>query len=127
MIQIEDKIYFSKKNINSKRTIFRKLKIKPRSYIATIISRLYDYYFANAVSLEKEFHKYYKKEFRNFEVFLRNKHNLFDWEIKSLGRHNIYFSHSQPLEEYSIGVFATDIYDDLTLFEALINSMWNKV
>lgn len=55
--------------------------VKWKSYAATIVKRIYDYYCKGANNLYLEYIMYYRREFDNFEVFLEKKYNLFPSEI----------------------------------------------
>ena len=56
--------------------------VKRKSYAGTIIERIYDYYCRGANNLLREYFRYYRKEFLDFESFLEKKYNLFPYEIE---------------------------------------------
>lgn len=55
--------------------------VKRKSYAATIVERIYDYYCRGANNLYLEYLLYYRKEFKDFSEFLDKKYNLFPNEI----------------------------------------------
>lgn len=56
--------------------------VKRKSYAASIIERIYDYYCRDANNLYVEYFLYYRKEFTSFDDFLSKKYNLFLEEIE---------------------------------------------
>ena len=56
--------------------------VKRRSYAASIVERIYDYYCRGANNLHLEYFLYYRKEFSDYESFLEKKYNLFSEEIE---------------------------------------------
>lgn len=57
--------------------------VKRKSYAASIVERIFDYYCRGANNLYFEYLRYYRKEFSNFGAFLDQKYNLFPDEIAS--------------------------------------------
>lgn len=91
-LQFGNYFFFVKKPIiTSKYWFLRKLKIKKRSYIAITFSKIYDFFCNNAINLNKEYKKYYQKEYLSLEEYLQQKHNLFKDEIECLNNQNSYY------------------------------------
>lgn len=69
-------MYFQKQKIPSKRTVLKRLGVRPRTFAGRTISRLYDYYFDGAVDFVSEFEKYYSKEFDSAAQFIEERYNI---------------------------------------------------
>ena len=61
---------------------YRFFGVKRKSYAATIVERIYDYYCRDSNYLYLEYLIYYRKEYSNFDAFLEKKYNLFPKEIE---------------------------------------------
>ena len=109
-LQFGDYFFFVKKPIiTSKYWFLRKLKIKKGSYIFITFSKIYDFFCNHAINLQKEYEKYYQKEYTSFEEYLRQKHNLFDDEIECLKNQNSYYKNIKICPNWNaLGLF----YDD---------------
>jgi len=112
MIDTGNYIFYNKNSIFKKSYFFNILGVISKSYIGSIISRIYDYYFINSRSLNKEYRKYYRKEFNTFEDYLNKKHNLFKYEIDKLNNKNVYYSEKHIAERHVVREFLGDIYED---------------
>lgn len=69
-------IYFQKRKIPSKRTVLKRLGVRPGTFAGGTISRLYDYYFDGATDFVSEFKKYYSKEFDSAVQFIEERYNI---------------------------------------------------
>ena len=69
-------IFFRKHMIPKKRTVLKRLGVKPRSFAGGMISRMYDYYFDGAIDFDSEYKKYYSKEFSSTEQFIEERFNI---------------------------------------------------
>ena len=81
MLKIDDKHYFIKTVKFNKNAFLKYLGITKKTYMDRTMTKLFEYRYANAISLKNEYKKYYKKEFATFCNFLRQKHNLHPSEI----------------------------------------------
>lgn len=79
---MNNEIFFKRTLRMSLNGAYRFFGVKRRSYAASIVERIYDYYCRDAKNLYFEYLVYYRKEFSNFESFLGQKYNLFLDEIK---------------------------------------------
>lgn len=86
----EDCLFFSKSKDFSKAKFFEIAKVKPKSYISSLVNKKYEHYFENALSLNLEYKSYYKKEFRSFNEYLNQRYCLFDNEIALFGDKEIF-------------------------------------
>ncbi len=69
-------IYFPRKRIPRKPTVIRRLGVRRKSFAGNLISRMYDYYFAGAIDFQKEYRKYYRKEFSSLAEFIEEHYNI---------------------------------------------------
>lgn len=76
ILKFNEYLFFNKKDIGTPNNILRYFKIKKNSYAGNVLLRVYHYYFGNAINLEKEYTKYYKKEFDNYKEYLICKFNM---------------------------------------------------
>lgn len=91
MLKIDEKLFFVKTAKLNKCNFRKYLGIKRKTYMNTVVIRLFDYHFANAISLRKEYRKYYRKEFTTFDSFLAQRHNLFPAEIEDFAQKRIFY------------------------------------
>lgn len=74
--KIRGKVYFRKQDIPKKSKVMKQLGAKKGSFAGNIVSRMYDYYYKDAVNFRKEYRKYYKKEFESVEKFIEERYNI---------------------------------------------------
>ena len=74
----------------------------------TVAIKLFDYHFANAISLRKEYRKYYKKEFATFNSFLAQRHNLFSAEIEDIAHKKIFYKDLSITSDLNIAELMND-------------------
>ena len=75
-------------NLNSFLSFFG---VKKRTYFGYFFSRLYNALFCRSLDLEKEYNKYYKKEYPEYADYLSKKYNLSEEEIKELRQGKIFY------------------------------------
>lgn len=63
-------IFFEKKVVGSARKLICRYGVKYKSYAGEVLERIYHYYFGDAVDVNKEYKKFYKKEFDNLDMYL---------------------------------------------------------
>lgn len=78
-----NEIFFMRTPRMSLSGAYRFFGVKRKSYAASIVERIYDYYCRDANNLYLEYFRYYRKEFPTFTAFLDQKYNLFPNEIAS--------------------------------------------
>lgn len=69
-------LFFNKGEVGTRRRLLRRYKIKANSYAGKVISRIYNFYFGNAINIKRDFFRYYKKEFKTCEEYLICKFNM---------------------------------------------------
>ena len=77
---MDNEVFFKKTPGMSLVGAYRFFGVKRKSYAASVVERIYDYYFRGATNLHLEYFLYYRKEFANFRTFLEQKYNLFPEE-----------------------------------------------
>ena len=80
---MNNEIFFKRTPRMSLFGAYRFFGVKRKSYAASIVERIYDYYCRGANNLYFEYLIYYRKEFPDFESFLGQKYNLFPDEIEN--------------------------------------------
>lgn len=80
---MRNEVFFMRTPRTTLNGAYRFFGVKRKSYAASIVERIYDYYCRGANNLFFEYLRYYRKEFSNFEAFLDQKYNLFPDEIAS--------------------------------------------
>lgn len=91
MIKVDNKFYFVRTKQLNVRNFYKHMGIIPKTYMASIVYRLFEYFFGNAICLKKEYIEYYKKEFGTYAQYLSQKHNLFQGEIELFSNKNVYY------------------------------------
>ena len=69
-------IFFPNHMIPKKRTVLKRLGVKPGTFAGGMISRMYDYYFDGAIDFVSEYKKYYSKEFSSTAQFIEERFNI---------------------------------------------------
>ena len=93
-------IYFPKKKIPRKYFVLKKIGVKKNTFAGNTISRMYDYYFKDAINFKKEYKKYYRKEFASVIIFIEEHFNMdHDRAVKlANGNYSIKYCTSQSIE-----------------------------
>ena len=86
-----DIIFFNKNYKMSKRNFIKKFKVKRRTYFYDLYSRLYDFIIGGSTNLYKEYRKYYKKEYKNYNKFLMERFNMNDDLLKKFNNKKSYY------------------------------------
>lgn len=89
--------------------------VKRKSYAATIVKRIYDYYCRGANNLYLEYLLYYRKEFDDFAEFLDKKYNLFPNEISE--KKSLLLCHK--VLSFEADGHITDIVEDESIMNTL--------
>ena len=63
-------VFFDKKTVASFHKLARRYGIKENSYAGKVLYRIYHCYFGDATDMKKEYRKYYKKEFEDYDNYL---------------------------------------------------------
>lgn len=74
--KISGRVYFQNKNIPRKPKVMKRLGARKNTFAGNMISRMYDYYYKDAINFRKEYRKYYKKEFETLEKYIEERFNL---------------------------------------------------
>lgn len=93
-------IYFQKKNIPRKFFVMKKMGVKKNTFAGNLVSRMYDYYFKDGLNFQKEYRKYYHKEFDTICAFIEEHFNMeHDLAMKlANGNYSIKYCSSQSIE-----------------------------
>lgn len=86
-----DIIFFNKNNKMSKRNFIKIFKVKRKTYFYDLYSRLYDFIIGGSTNLYKEYKKYYKKEYKNYNKFLMERFNMNDDLLKKFNNKKSYY------------------------------------
>lgn len=63
-------IFFEKRVVGSPRKLIRRYGVKHKSYAGEVLERIYYYFFGDAVDINKEYKKFYKKEYDSLDMYL---------------------------------------------------------
>ena len=83
-------VYTYSKNINS-HSFLAFFGVNKHTYFAYFFRRLYTALFKRSIDLEKEYKKYYKKEYPEYHDYLSKKYNLNEDEINDLSQGKIFY------------------------------------
>ena len=84
-------VFFNRNHTMSKRFFIKKFKVKKRTYFYNLYSRLYDFIMGGSINLYKEYKKYYKKEYKNFDIFLMERFNMNNDLLKKFNNKKSYY------------------------------------
>lgn len=119
-------LYYIKTKKNSNLNSFLKMaQVKKGSYAARIVEKMFNRYAKYAVSLKKEYHKYYSKEFDSFSDYLKIRHKLFKKEICYFKKHNCYYTNLNDVNEYNVQFLIEDEFF-LNLFNDFFGESFNE-
>lgn len=79
----EKYLFFIHKKLNRKKFL-RAAKVQQGSFAEGMFSRMYDFITSEAIDLKREYEKYYGKEYRSFQEFLRKKMNITERMIENI-------------------------------------------
>ena len=99
--------YSRKINLNSFLSFFG---VKKCTYFGYFFSRLYNALFCRALDLEKEYNKYYKKEYPEYSDYLSKKYNLSEEEIKDLRQGKIFYLKCDSSSDSIVNTLCDDDY-----------------
>ena len=91
IIRFDKYLFFNKDEIITRCDILKKYKIKRNSYAGKVLMRIYDYYFGNAININKEFKRYYKREFGTCEQYLICRFNMSKDLAKKISENKKYY------------------------------------
>ena len=63
-------VFYDPKTVGSVRKMVRRFGVKYKSYAGEVLQRIFHFYFGDAINLQKEYRKYYEKEYIEFEDYL---------------------------------------------------------
>lgn len=63
-------IFFDRKTVGSARKLVFRYGVKYKSYAGEVLQRIYHFYFGDAMDIMKEYRRYYKKEYNDFDKYL---------------------------------------------------------
>ncbi len=69
-------IYFPARKIPKKNIVLKRMGVRKNTFAGDAMSRLYDYYFKDAVNLQDEYKQYYIKEFATVIIFMEEHLNM---------------------------------------------------
>lgn len=81
-------IYFIKKHIPRRSKVLKNLGVRKNTFAGDMISRVYDYYFLDAINFRNEYRKFYKKEFDSLAEFIEERFNIEHDESIKLAKNN---------------------------------------
>ena len=112
-------IFFDKKTVGSARRLVRRYGVRYNSYAGEVLQRIYHFYFGNATDIKKEYKKYYKKEFEDFDKYLEYHMGVKDDVRRKLKKNNVYYVNIDEKGEH--------IDDSFSYEEELKDQFWNLV
>ena len=74
--KIKGILYFDSKALPGKKVVLKRMGVRCNTFAGNIISRLYDFYFKGALNFNKDYHKYYKREYRTIVDYMEQHHNI---------------------------------------------------
>lgn len=98
----EDLVFFNKVHGMSKREFISLFKVKKKSYLYDLYSRLYDAIIGGSINLNKEYNKYYRIEFDNFSDFLISRYNMTEEMLKKYCNKKSYYKEFDRMLEQPI-------------------------
>lgn len=95
---IDGQNFFIKKRSTTLRGAYKHFGVRKKSYMGSVVERIFDFYCHGAEKLYSTYQRYYKKEFPCFKAFLQGRFNLFSDEATALATKQTYHKdfRSQP-------------------------------
>lgn len=93
-------LYFDNSRLPCKWTVMHRMKVRSKSFAGNMVARMYDYYFSGAVNFNKEFHKYYNKEYESITEYMEQHYNISheDAQIMAAGSYSMKNCTQQSIE-----------------------------
>lgn len=120
---LRGRVFFSLKDNIELKEFFNHYGVKEGSYMASIITRLYNYIFNAKINLNDEYVVYYFKEYTTFKVFLNKYYYLEDDLIKEIlaeqekGK-SVFLTNFKEKSDYEISKFLDSGYENNQLLIA---------
>lgn len=108
IVKYGDIVFFKKNNRMKKKHFIRKFKVKKNTYFYNLYYRLYDFLIGGSTNLYKEYRKYYKKEYKNFEKFLIEKYNMDEKLLKEFKNRRSYYKNFDTMCDQTVLSLAQD-------------------
>lgn len=90
-MKFKDYFFFEKNSVKSKRKLLKYFGVRRNTYAGNVAERLHDYFYKNATNLKREYWKYYRKEFGDYEEYLICRFNMPERVAKLLCGEKIYY------------------------------------
>lgn len=112
---IDNHVFFIKRHNVTLRGAYKFFGVKKKSYMGSIVQRIYDYYCRGSIDLYSTYRRFYKKEFSSYTAYLEKHFNLFPEEIEQLNSRNLYYKNLSFQPESNI----TNLIEDLAIFNTI--------
>jgi hypothetical protein len=119
---IDNHLFFIKRYNISLRGAYRLFGVKKKSYMGSVVRRIYDYYCGDASNLYFTYLRYYKSEFSSYEVYLEKHFNLFPEEVEQLKSRMLYHKDLSFQPENNI----TNLMEDTAISNTLKRFLGDK-
>ena len=119
---VDNHVFFIKRQRVYLRSMRRIFGVKNKSYAASIIERIYDYYCRNAINLFWTYRRYYKREFPTYIEFLEKKYNLFPHEVEHLESKLLHYKDLTFQPENNI----TSLFEDNIIIKKTLKRFWGE-
>lgn len=83
-MKIDSNVFYKRGLKTSLLGVYWFFGVKRKSYVGSIVKRIYDYFCGGSKSLFFEYLIYYRKEFDTFKEFLVDKYNMFEPEVEKI-------------------------------------------
>lgn len=119
---INERIYFRQKDIPSKKQLLKIMGVKKNTFAGNMISRIYDYYFHGAITLRKEYNKYYRNEFSSLAKFIQERYNIESDKAEEFAAEGNY-----SIKDYSMYSLDKNIIATFKCDENFINAFYKAI
>ena len=112
-------IFFNKRTVGSFHKLAHRYGIKEKSYAGDVLHRIYHFYFGDAIDMKKEYRKYYKKEFPDFDKYLECHLNIPENIRCNFVDHSVFYVNLDDKGE--------DLSYSFSDSDVLKNQFWNMI
>ncbi len=120
---IDNHVFFIKKHNITLSGAYKFFGVKKKSYMGSIVQRIFDYYCGGSINLYATYRRYYRKEFPTYKAYLEKHFNLFPKEAEQLFSRNLCYKDLSFQSEINL----TNLTEDLAISNTIKRFLGEEV
>lgn len=120
---IDNHVFFIKRHNVTLRGAYKFFGVKKKSYMGSVVQRIFDYYCGGSINLYSTYRRYYRKEFPSYKAYLEKHFNLFPKEVAPLISRNLYYKDLSCQPESNL----TNLTEDLAISNTIKRFLGEEV